>query len=43
MRQRVAGKYGGITKSGNGYMRALLVQPAWALVRSKRGEALKGR
>jgi transposase len=36
-------RYGGITKGGNGYLRALLVQGAWALVRSKRGGALKER
>jgi transposase len=36
-------KYGGITKGGNGYMRALLVQSAWALIRSKNGGALKER
>jgi transposase len=36
-------RYGGITKRGNGYLRALLVQGAWALVRSKNGGALKER
>jgi transposase len=36
-------KYGGITKGGNGYMRALLVQAAWALIRSRNGGALKER
>jgi len=36
-------RYGGITKQGNGYLRALLVQAAWALIRSKRGGALKER
>jgi len=34
-------KYGQITKRGNGYLRALLVQAAWALVRSKNGGKLK--
>jgi transposase len=36
-------KYGGITKQGNRYLRALLVQAAWILVRSKGGGALKAR
>jgi transposase len=36
-------RYGGITKQGNGYLRALLVQAAWALIRSKKGGALKER
>jgi transposase len=36
-------KYGGITKQGNNYLRALLVQAAWALIRSKKGGALKER
>jgi transposase len=36
-------RYGGITKRGNGYLRALLVQGAWALARSKGGGALKER
>jgi transposase len=36
-------RYGSITKRGNGYLRALLVQAAWALVRSKRGGKLKER
>jgi transposase len=36
-------RYGGITKGGNGYLRALLVQAAWALIRSKSGGALKER
>jgi transposase len=36
-------RYGGITKRGNGYLRALLVQAAWALVRSKNGGRLKER
>lgn len=34
-------RYGHITKKGNSYLRGLLVQAAWALVRSKRGGALK--
>ena len=34
-------RYGKITKHGNGYVRALLVQAAWALIRSKRGGTLK--
>ena len=34
-------KYGGITKRGNSYLRALLVQAAWALIRSKKGGKLK--
>lgn len=33
--------YGHITKKGNGYLRGLLVQAAWVLVRSKSGGALK--
>jgi transposase len=36
-------KYGGITKRGNKYLRALLVQASWAVVRSKKGGALKER
>ena len=36
-------KYGRITKRGNGYIRALLVQASWALVRSKEGGKLKER
>jgi len=36
-------RYGSITKRGNGYLRALLVQAAWALVRSKQGGKLKER
>jgi len=36
-------RYGGITKRGNGYVRALLVQAAWALIRSRGGGALKAR
>jgi transposase len=34
-------RYGGITKRGNGYLRALLVQGAWALTWSKQGGALR--
>ena len=34
-------RYGPITKRGNSYVRALLVQGAWALVRSKGGGRLK--
>jgi len=36
-------KYGRITKRGNGYLRALLVQAAWALIRTKKGGKLKER
>jgi transposase len=36
-------RYGGITKQGNAYLRALLVQASWALIRSKNGGALKER
>ncbi|GHU50007.1 hypothetical protein FACS1894200_09230 [Spirochaetia bacterium] len=36
-------RYGGITKRGNGYLRCLLVQAAWALLRSNTGGALKER
>ena len=36
-------KYGRITKRGNGYVRALLVQAAWALIRTKSGGKLKER
>jgi len=36
-------RYGSITKRGNGQLRALLVQGAWALVRSKNGGCLKER
>ena len=35
--------YGPITKRGNGYVRALLVQAAWSLVLSKDGGKLKER
>ena len=34
-------KYGQITKRGNGYLRALLVQASWALIRSRNGGKLK--
>jgi transposase len=36
-------KYGGITKRGNSYLRALLVQASWAMLRSKTGCALQER
>ena len=36
-------KYGRITKRGNSYLRALLVQGAWALTRTKNGGKLKDR
>jgi transposase len=36
-------KVGGITKQGNGYLMSLLVQAAWALIRSKGGGALRER
>ena len=36
-------RYGRITKRGNGYLRALLVQSAWALTNSKSGGKLKER
>jgi transposase len=36
-------KHGRITKRGNGYLRALLVQSAWALTRTKAGNKLKAR
>jgi len=36
-------RYGRITKRGNGFLRALLVQGAWALIRSKAGGSLKER
>jgi transposase len=36
-------KYGRITKRGNSYVRALLVQAAWALIRSRSGGKLKAR
>jgi transposase len=34
-------RYGQITKRGNGYIRALLVQGAWSLTRCKKGGRLK--
>jgi len=36
-------RYGRITKRGNGYLRALLNQAAWALIRTKKSEKLKER
>ena len=36
-------RYGSITKRGNGYLRALLVQASWALIRTKKGGKLKTR
>jgi transposase len=36
-------RYGRITKRGNGYLRGLLVQASWALIRSKGGGSLKER
>jgi transposase len=36
-------RYGSITKRGNGYLRALLVQGAWVLTWSKDGGALRER
>ena len=36
-------RYGPITKRGNSYLRALLVQAAWALVRAREGGKLKER
>jgi transposase len=36
-------RYGGITKRGNGYLRALLVQGAWAVTWSRKGGALRER
>jgi len=36
-------RYGRITKRGNGYLRALLTQAAWALIRTKKGGKLKER
>jgi hypothetical protein len=36
-------RYGRITKRGNGYVRALPVQAAWAAVRAKNGGAVKER
>jgi len=36
-------RYGRITKRGNGYLRALLVQAAWAVTRTRKGGKLKER
>jgi transposase len=36
-------KYGGITKRGNTYVRALLVQASWTLIKAKEGGVLKER
>ena len=36
-------RYGKITKRGNGYVRALLVQAAWSIARTKQGGNLKLR
>jgi len=36
-------RYGNITKRGNGYLRALLVQASWVLIRTKKGGRLKER
>jgi len=36
-------RYGQITKRGNSYVRSLLVQAAWAMIRSKSGGKLKER
>jgi transposase len=36
-------RYGSITKRGNSYLRGLLVQAAWSIVRSKKGGALRER
>jgi transposase len=36
-------RHGHISKRGNGYLRGLLVQAAWAMVRSGKGGALKAR
>jgi transposase len=36
-------RYGKITKRGNGYLRALLVQAAWAMTNTKQGGKLKER
>jgi len=36
-------RYGRITKRGNGYLRALLNQAAWALIRTKKNNNLKER
>jgi transposase len=36
-------RYGRITKRGNSYARALLVQAAWSMIRTKAGGKLKER
>ena len=36
-------RYGRITKRGNGYVRALLVQASWAMIRANGGGRLKAR
>jgi transposase len=36
-------RQGHITKRGNGYLRGLIVQAAWAMIRSKKGGALNTR
>jgi transposase len=36
-------RHGHISKRGNGYLRGLLVQAAWAMVRSRKGGSLKER
>jgi len=36
-------RHGRITKRGNGYLRALLVQAAWAMINTKQGGKLKER
>ncbi|MDR0497423.1 MAG: IS110 family transposase [Treponema sp.] len=36
-------RHGHITKRGNGYLRGLLVQAAWSMVRSRHGGSLKER
>jgi transposase len=36
-------RQGHITKRGNGYLRGLIVQAAWSLIRSKQGGALRER
>jgi transposase len=36
-------RHGHITKRGNGYLRGLLVQAAWSMVRSRNGGSLKER
>ena len=36
-------RHGRITKRGNGYLRALLVQASWAMIKTKQGGKLKAR